>query len=288
MKDVPADPQFYRKQVENAFGSDDDDDDYNDYDDWDSNVVVADELETIRQSADGFAQRGDYASAIAAHKAIVTGVIEHYYEYEHESDEDALHEVIDECVEDLGKWLVGVQGDGTLRERILHILFTIFHFNIEAGGIGFGDEARDLLVEQTTTEERHAIASWVHEAISTRNQAQSDITYRTHWYNGVSFDEEITGDSISRFGTQALGDFLLELEADTLDDDAYLRICRDTGRIRDAVERLLELQRVGEAAQEAQQASDFELLGIAGPPCQSRARGSGTRRDPEACLEDAG
>ena len=256
-KDAPIDPQFYHNQVESAFRRSEDD-----YNDWDSGAEVVDELEIIKESADSFAQRHDYASAIAAYKAIITGTIEHYYDYEHESGE--FHELVDECVEDLKKWLVGVQGDSTLREQILSILFATFRFSIDAGGIGFGEETRDILVEQTTAEERHTIASWVYEAIRASKLKQaSNISYRTHWYNSVSFDEEIISYSLSHYETQSFGDFLLELEADTLDDEACLCICRETGRIRDAVERLLELQRVDEAAQEAQHASDYELLGIA-------------------------
>lgn len=62
---------------------------------------------------------------------------------------------------------------------------------------------------------------------------------------------------------QCLGGFLLDLEADTLDDEAYLGICRQTGRRHDLVERLLKLGRLEEALREAESAGDWELLNLA-------------------------
>jgi uncharacterized Zn finger protein len=62
---------------------------------------------------------------------------------------------------------------------------------------------------------------------------------------------------------QALGGLLLELEAEELDDEDFLRICRETGRLFDLVNRLLALGRVDEALVEAQQAGDYDLLGLA-------------------------
>ena len=37
---------------------------------------------------------------------------------------------------------------------------------------------------------------------------------------------------------RAIGSFLLDLEADELDDEAYLRLCRETGRAVELVDRL--------------------------------------------------
>src|SRR5262249_28449471 len=55
---------------------------------------------------------------------------------------------------------------------------------------------------------------------------------------------------------QAYGSFLLDLEADTLDDESFLQICRETGRVTDLVDRLLELGRRDEAVAEAAHRED--------------------------------
>ena len=59
---------------------------------------------------------------------------------------------------------------------------------------------------------------------------------------------------------ETFGGLLLNLEEDTLDDETYLRICRETGRTGDVVERLLTLGRVDEARREVAQTSDYALL----------------------------
>jgi uncharacterized Zn finger protein len=56
---------------------------------------------------------------------------------------------------------------------------------------------------------------------------------------------------------------LLDLEHETLDDEAYLRICRETGRTADLIDRLLTLGRVEEAARETQRVDDLAFLGLA-------------------------
>jgi len=56
---------------------------------------------------------------------------------------------------------------------------------------------------------------------------------------------------------------LLALEKDTLDDETYLQICRETHRNFDLVDRLLALGRVDEAIREAKQVNDSDLLNMA-------------------------
>jgi uncharacterized Zn finger protein len=213
------------------------------------------------ETADSFAERHDYASATALYNAIVTGVIDHHYEYQHQDEEGEIDEVITECTGGLKQCLDEVQEDSALREQILRILFAIYRFNVEAGGIGFGEDAPEILLEDTTDEERRTIASWVREAIANYKKKEPHIHYNYQRIDGFSFEEEAV--YTENFALALLGGYLLELEEDTLDDEAYLRICRETGRIADAVIRLLELGRVDEAVHETKQASDYDLLGIA-------------------------
>jgi uncharacterized Zn finger protein len=250
---TPIDPQIYRNQVEMAYR--------NAGDEWGAASEIADELLTIKETGDNFAERHDYASAVVVYDTIVTAVIDHHYEYQHQDEEGEIDEVITECVDGLKQCLDAAQGDSALREQILRMLFAIDCFNVEAGGIGFGEDAPEILLEDTTDEERHTIAGWVREAIAENKQQAPNFDFNSRWLDGFSFEEESV--YTKNFALALLGGYLLELEEDTLDDEAYLRICRETGRIADAVVRLLELGRIDEAVQETKQASDYDLLGIA-------------------------
>jgi uncharacterized Zn finger protein len=103
------------------------------------------------------------------------------------------------------------------------------------GGIGIGDAVPVILLEQTTLQERQTITGWAEARLS----------------------------MVSDWGRQALGGLRLELQADTLDDESFLQICRQTGRLADLVDRLLTLERVDEAEVEARQAGDYDLLNLA-------------------------
>jgi uncharacterized Zn finger protein len=102
-----------------------------------------------------------------------------------------------------------------------------------------GDEAPDIILEQAAPEEKRQVAGWVRDAIPAGND-WSDNYHR-----------------------QRYGGFLLWLEEDQLDDEAFLRICRETNRWHDLVDRLLTLGRVEEASAAARQVGDYDLLQLA-------------------------
>jgi len=155
---MPFDPQLYRNQVETAYrraGGE-----------WGAASEVADELLDIKETADNFAERHDYAGAIAVYDAIATGVIDHYYEYNKQDESGELDGVVTECIYGLKQCLDAVQDNSPLREQILQTLFAIYRFDIEAGSMGFGEDAPGILLEDTTAGERLTIAGWVREAIA--------------------------------------------------------------------------------------------------------------------------
>jgi hypothetical protein len=53
------------------------------------------------------------------------------------------------------------------------------------------------------------------------------------------------------------------LEKETLDDEAYLRICQETGRTSDLIDRLLVLGRIDEAIRETRRVDNLVFLGLA-------------------------
>lgn len=222
----PINLEIYRRQVNTAIrraGSG-----------WGAAGRLADELAVTIEAADGLVAQQDYANAIAVYEVVVDGVLDQSLMYD---DEDGyLHGVIQDCTEGLEQCFLPVQDDAKLHEKILHILFTIYRFDIEAGGISVGDDAYDLLLANVTDEERKTVASWVRETVSA---------------------------STSDWSNEAYGGFLLDLEADTLDDEAFLQVARETGRTHDVVDRLLALERVDEATKETEHVIDYTMISLA-------------------------
>jgi uncharacterized Zn finger protein/catechol 2,3-dioxygenase-like lactoylglutathione lyase family enzyme len=217
---------------------------------------IAQELLAVKETADSLVRQQDYLGAATLYEMIVMEVFDRshlYYDEEEEYDdydeyyeeesyhpeEEGLDQLVRECIEALGAVLVQEQTDKVVREKIIQALFGIYEHDLKFDSIGLAERVAALLVEHTTPLERHTIADWVREALADE-------------------EEKIVG---SR--RQAYGGFLLDLEKDTLDDEAYLQICRETGRTADVVNRLLVLGRVAEAVKEAERVSDDTFLSLA-------------------------
>jgi len=56
---------------------------------------------------------------------------------------------------------------------------------------------------------------------------------------------------------------LLDLQKETMEDEAYLQICLETGLTSYLIDRLLTLGRIDEAARETQPIDDDKFLGLA-------------------------
>jgi hypothetical protein len=220
----PVNPEVYRRQAEAAF--------HRAGYEWGAASQVADELLTLKELGDGFLARQDAGSAAAVYQGIVAAVLAHHASLHDEPGD--LHTVISACVRGLEQCWVTLQADPTQRAAILRLYYEILEYDVEQGGIGLSDCLPDL-VERATPEERRTLAGWVRADMS-----RADGWQREH-----------------------LGGLLLNLEAETLDPEAYLRICRETGRRHDLVERLLQLDRLDEALRELEAASDWELLNLA-------------------------
>jgi uncharacterized Zn finger protein len=211
---------------------------------WGDIYEVVGELVDIKENADAFAEKQDYSSAVAIYGFIIQGVTEDYYRYQDQDQDGELTLFVNGCIETLERLLSQVTVSAELRERALRILF-------ESGGIGLGEDAPDVILRQATAQERLIVAGWVRNELANKpSEDDEDDEYNNHVFGMSSWNRE------------HLGGFLLELEADTLDDETYLRIARETGRIADIVTRLLDLGRVGEALAEADLTSDYSLFGM--------------------------
>ena len=172
-----------------------------------------------------------------------------YYDEEAEDDnyeeewyypeEEGLEEFVGECIETLGYYLADERTDRVAREKSIEVLLAIYQRDLRADDShGFDSSAADQFVRYATRLERQTIATWIRERLT---------------------DEE---HKVMGSRRQAYGRFLLNLEKESLDDEAYLRICRETGRTSDLVERLLTLGRIDEATRETQRVDDLAVLGL--------------------------
>jgi len=236
---LSVNPTTYRRQIADAFQRD--------------TPRIAQELLTVKQTADKLAQQGDMLSAATIYEILVTEIFEQshlYYDetqyddyYEEEGyypEEEGLEGLVGQCIEALGNGLADEQTDRIVREKSIAVLLAVYRRDLHADDShGFADSAADQLVRYATLLERQTIAEWIRERLAEEEEA-------------------ITGSE-----RQAYGGFWLDLEKETLDDEAYLRICRKTGRTADLVERLLALERIDEAVRETQRVDDLAFLKLA-------------------------
>jgi len=214
---------------------------------------ATDGLRPIKEDADRLAQQGDYLEAAEIYGALIEEIFEQSHLYDDEEydddeyDEDehyypeeyGLEDFVKECIQTLGNYLAGEQADSESREKILEILFAIYQQDLQASDykkLGFATSVADQVTKLATQQERLMVASWIHDALA---------------------DEE---EEATRSQRKSYGDLLLELEKDTLDDEAYLRICRETEHTSELINRLLTLDRVDEAMAETQHMGDYALL----------------------------
>lgn len=225
-----GDPEPFRRQARAAFqhaGSD-----------WNAVSLAARELHDIAATGDEFRERGELAAAAAAYRGVAEVALDGL-ESIHDDDGDLL-DVIAACADGLAQCFEATASDDrTRRNDLLRSLFDLYVIDENHGGLCAGDSILEVLVRRTTPAERQMVAAWVRAAVP-RGHAWSD-DYRRGQF----------------------GDLLLRLEGDTLDDEEYLRVCREMGRLDDLVERLLRLERVPEARDELDAAPDHRLLALA-------------------------
>ena len=225
----PLDVQIIRKQAEHAFRSP-----HGDWVmGWGDPYEIAEELQTLLDLAGQYQAKNSPGNAATIYRTVAETVL---------GCEDAviqdeagrLGSVIDACAEGLEGCLVSIP-EAVQRESLLKGLFDIHAWDLKAGGIGIGERVPDILLEQATPLERQMISDWIETALP----------------------------GVNDWARRAMGGLLLRLQADTLDDEAFLETCRVTGRLKDLVDRLLALGRLDEASGEARQAGDYDLLGLA-------------------------
>src|SRR5260221_2882716 len=220
-KSVPIDTEEYRRQVDEAFrhaGRE-----------WDAVYGISSDLYSITEIAARFARQRDYANAAAIYAVVAIQTLSHYLSYH---DEDgALGRVVQDCVDGLDACLESEREDEALREQILEAIFAMIRVDVDHGGFGLTKDMPPEILQGTTPEEKHLVAQWVRTALAELQESKPESDWRRNRY----------------------GSLLLALEADLLSDEEFLRIGRETKSIQEVVTRLLELDRVDEAVQDASQ-----------------------------------
>jgi hypothetical protein len=223
----PVSPDAYRKQAAGVFKRGGNE--------WGAEAEIAAGLAGIVAIGDRFAEAGEPANALSVYEGAAGEVMRRQRRYEYEDEPGDLLTVVGDCAERAAALLAKLT-DPAARERLLRFLFDVFRYDVELGGIDVLGDADEAFVRDTTPAERRTIAGWVRDGI----KGQRD------------------------WAREAYGDLLLDLEADTLDDESYIRVCREAGRRGDVIDRLLALNRVGEAEAELRQAGEsYELTNLA-------------------------
>lgn len=223
------DPEPYRRQVRAAFehaGQG-----------WGSASIAAHELADIVATGDEFRAANAIAAACVVYRAVAEEVLGHV-ELAHDEEGDLIN-VIAECARRLCDCLDATDHAAPHRESLLRTLVDLYVADEAHGGLGMSDTIPEALQHQTSPDERRRIAAWLRESLPQGNEWR-DVYQR-----------------------RSIGAFLLEIEADELDDEAYLRLCRETGRAVELVDRLLRLGRVAEALKALKAADDHDLLPLA-------------------------
>ncbi len=195
-----------------------------------------DRAEPVIELGEQYAKTQDWGNAITVFATVAKELTDDYEEYA--DHEGGLGDTLGRCIEGLGQCL-DQSGDADDRADALQALFDVYIWDLRQGGIGESDGVTEQILAVVTPEEKALVAGWVKAALPSFNSSYSDWAKR------------------------ALGQFLLSLQMDELNDEEYIRICRETNRYSELLNRLFQLGRVAEALKEAEKISDYELLQIA-------------------------
>lgn len=233
---LPFNPEFYRRQVDEIFYT-------TDRNTWGSEGRAAGPLLRIVDIGNDYVQQQEYADAATLYDIIIRGILDNYDSFRWHPYEGDLDDVVEECVEGLGRCLRAEQGDAAVRKQIIQTLYDVYDFDssLENDEPVMSSRVPSMLIRWTTLEERLMVATWVREAFGL------DIDWHA---DDVSDSEDFD-------------DLLLGLEADTIDDETFLRICRETENYDYLIERLLKRGRLEDALEEARHVDNYGILEIA-------------------------
>ena len=218
-KNIKLDPTPYERQASSAFRA------ASRRYGW--SYDVASNLDGIVDLGQRFLKEKGFVQAASVFQGVAQGILAHTEEAGSDEEGEILN-VVGECAEGINACLKTIT-DAKMRQSLFETLFEMILGDIELGGVDMDGNAQDYLLKQSNPDEKKMLAKRVQQEL----------------------DRTPSKNESSRRERNRLSGLLLELEAQTLDDEQYLKICRENGRTDDLIERLLKLKRVDEALAEA-------------------------------------
>ncbi|WP_157942292.1 SWIM zinc finger family protein [Salinibacter altiplanensis] len=195
--------------------------------DTDPRTKAVDDIQPYLSLGDNLAAQGRRDDAATVYRLLTDVGCEHYPNLPESSGH--LASFVQTCTERLGDALADVDALD-LREDILRTLFEAYVTDLAPDGDGLGDAAKQILLDASRPPERRQISKWVRARLPGMDGSTDG---RRVIVLGSS------DASPQAWKRKALGGFLLDLRADSLDEETALQIYRDTGRTEDLVGRLL-------------------------------------------------
>jgi hypothetical protein len=119
-------------------------------------------LTAIKSIADKFVEYEDYTVALTIYEVLVSEVIEHFNTYRDEYFAFCI--ILTGCMDGRDSCFAD-EDDQKVRLRVLRTLFAIYRFDTDSC-MDLDDDIPDLLVYNTTPEERQIIVGWVQDALT--------------------------------------------------------------------------------------------------------------------------
>lgn len=233
--DTPINPDVIRRQVQAAIDAGDS---YGyEYDDYYGSLDLSG-LDVFDNIIEEYFQSKQWFNAATVSMTIIDSLLDNYDEL---YDEDGtVGDYVNEAVDYLEIAIANLE-DPKERETVFRALFDVEVWDIDYGGIDMGYRSTEIMYNAASPEEKAKMAEWTRKELA----SLTDESYSTE------------------FKRKSYGGMLLQLEEDSLDDETYLRICRESGRTEELIDRLLSLKRVDEAVEAAAKVKNYNLLHIA-------------------------
>lgn len=205
--------------------------------DWQASYRSQFELDPIKSVGDGYLEQDLVDDARGVYDAIAQAIIKVYEQIRDEESE--IGRIVIDCAKGLGRCLERTSDSGQ-RKRLLADLFAIYRWDeLETGGYGIADPVREVISAQANYEERRLLARWVRDALP------------------------VGDDKFMRWRRQRAGRFLMELEADRLDDDGLVELCEATDLATELAEHWLATDEVERALEVVRNAPGDEVFNLA-------------------------
>jgi uncharacterized Zn finger protein len=235
-KGKPVEVKVYRRQIQRAMSEP--------YD-WRGVRDAVQEISTVVDIGDQYAKAEDWANAQTIYQVVVDEVLK---DYESVEDEGEIGSEVDRAIEGLGECLAARADDPAARRELLRALFNVIKWDTNAGGLGVGDGAEDLLFKHAANNDYAEIRKWVEAEVKAQSKGGDEFS--------------------SKWRRDRWGNFLSELDArdKTADPETSLKRAKALGLHPQVFVILLELKRYDEAVEVAKKhlaTSAWERIGTA-------------------------